>query len=364
METKINETNETRTLVEKDEIIKFCKNHEIKIMMNFINIDGSFIAKGDVDLSGQNLQSMPVKIVGCLGDFNISNNKFKNLKGMPTFVEGEFNCNNNELTSLEGSPRYVLKDYDIRANATQFTPEMVQKFSFVYNEIFTDYEARLMQIHQFFTTKEEVDEFCKENDVKNYKINEDLTLDVNGNVNLSDKNLSVLPFKFRDVRGCFDCSHNNLFSLINAPRSVGGDFICSFNKLKDIIFAPQTIGGSFICSFNSIEKFDFLLPSIAKNLDFSNNELSSLLNSPSVINGSFACSNNKLRDLNYSPKIIRGNFICNNNRFLKSICESPSYVEGDYHLYKNGRKFSVHEIRDLSAVWGRVFTDVDEGLVF
>ena len=349
----------TKILTQKSEILEFCKNHGIQIMMNFINTDGSFVASGDVNLANQNLTSMPVKIIGCLGNFDVSNNKFKILENMPKFINGDFNCNSNKLTSLSGLPRYILGDCDVRGNEVEFTPEMVKEVSFVCREVFTDREARLMEIYRFFSTREEIEEFCEANNIQNYKINDDLTVDVMGDVNLRGKNLYVLPFRFRDVQGNFDVSENHLFNLINSPRAVGKSFFCSHNNLRDMAFMPQAIGEALDCSHNSIESFDFWLHSISTHFNCSYNQLSSLFNCPSVINGSFDCSHNNLKDLNHAPTIVKEHFICTNNYELKSIEGSPSLVKEDYHLYNNGTKFSVEQIREVCAIWGRVFTDFE-----
>ena len=50
--------------------------------------------------------------------------------------------------------------------------------------------------------------------ITNYTWNPDKTLNVKGNVDLSGKNLKVIPFKFKEVGGCFDCRYNQLKSLM------------------------------------------------------------------------------------------------------------------------------------------------------
>ena len=65
-----------------------------------------------------------------------------------------------------------------------------------------------------------------------YTINADGSIDVQGNVYLSDKELTELPLTFGKVSGDFSCSYNQLTSLEGAPKEVGGDFNCSDNKAK------------------------------------------------------------------------------------------------------------------------------------
>lgn len=50
---------------------------------------------------------------------------------------------------------------------------------------------------QFPTTKEEVENILNNYDIKNYTINNDLSVDVNGKVDLSMKQLDALPVNFQ-----------------------------------------------------------------------------------------------------------------------------------------------------------------------
>ena len=76
----------------------------------------------------------------------------------------------------------------------------------------------------FPTTREEVIEVCNRYEIKNYTINDDLSIDVNGNVNLAYRRLEYLPLKFNYVGVDFICSNNKLESLKGCPQTVGGGF--------------------------------------------------------------------------------------------------------------------------------------------
>jgi hypothetical protein len=88
--------------------------------------------------------------------------------------------------------------------------------------------------------------------LRNWSISSDGLVDVDGNVDLSYKNLTKLPFSFGYVRGYFHCYGNELTSLEGAPKSVGRGFNCSHNKLTSLRFAPEEIGGSIIILPNLI----------------------------------------------------------------------------------------------------------------
>ena len=62
-----------------------------------------------------------------------------------------------------------------------------------------------------------------------YTINDDGSIDVVGTVNLSNRNLTKIPFNFGKVSGGFFCYNNQLTSLKGSPNTVGGGFDCYSN---------------------------------------------------------------------------------------------------------------------------------------
>ena len=76
----------------------------------------------------------------------------------------------------------------------------------------------------------DIKDLCEIYDIKNYTINPDGLVDVDGDVNLREFQLKKLPFNFGKVTGDFYCFYNNLTSLQGAPTSVGGEFNCSKQK--------------------------------------------------------------------------------------------------------------------------------------
>jgi hypothetical protein len=97
-----------------------------------------------------------------------------------------------------------------------------------------------------------IQELCKRYRIKNYTINSDGTIDVNGSVHLYDESLTELPLRFNKVTGYFDCSDNKLTSLKGSPRWIGGGFYCDHNQLTSLEFSPDYVGGSFWCSNNQL----------------------------------------------------------------------------------------------------------------
>ena len=187
-----------------------------------------------------------------------------------------------------------------------------------------------------FYDKAKIKYLCKKYDIKNYTINEDGTIDVDGNVNLNDKKLIELPLKFGKVGGNFYCYNNQLTSLEGSPEKVGDRFYCYNNQLTSLEGAPREVGGDFLC-------YD--------------NQLTSLEGSPRSVGGDFYCYRNQLTSLEGISKYISGNINCRNNqlsdvRGIKDGWRGKFWIEGN----------PVHEIFKLfpSNRWDEVIEYLNE----
>ncbi len=104
--------------------------------------------------------------------------------------------------------------------------------------------------------KEEILTICEKYGIKNYSINPDGSIDVEGSVYLFNMNLDKLPLKFNKVGGYFGCSNNNLTSLEGCPKEVGGYFNCDYNNLETLKGGPEKVYDMFYCGGNPLESLD------------------------------------------------------------------------------------------------------------
>lgn len=111
-------------------------------------------------------------------------------------------------------------------------------------------EYRILKVPN---STEELDEMLKDLEIDNYEIKDNLVVDVQGDVNLADKGIVEIPFKFGRIDGNFNISVNRLETLKNMPDYVGGDFNCSNNVLKSLEGCPQYIGGDLHATKNNIK---------------------------------------------------------------------------------------------------------------
>ena len=99
---------------------------------------------------------------------------------------------------------------------------LLSKASQVYNDFEyevishtgdTEEEITDLAVAVYKKLKTKTKAWLNEMEVENFTINDDLTVDVNGNVNLFGKGLTSLPVQFGKVKGYFSCSNNQLTSL-------------------------------------------------------------------------------------------------------------------------------------------------------
>ena len=169
----------------------------------------------------------------------------------------------------------------------------------------------------FLKTRDETEVWLDSVGIKNYTINSDLTVDVDGGVWIQAKNLDSILVQFGRINGFFNCSKNNLTSLKGCPIKIGGSFFCHNNNLTSLEHCPKEVVGSFNCS---------------------NNNLTSLEYCPTKVDGNLDCSNNNLTSLKGCPKEVVGNFYCQNNMIVTEIPEeydgqdNPSWETSDPEL--------------------------------
>jgi hypothetical protein len=194
---------------------------------------------------------------------------------------------------------------------------------------------KLFESHQSET---EVDKICRKYGIKNWTLNSDGLVDVDGHVNLCLKNSKKLPLKFGKITGYFHCAKNQLTSLEGAPNTVGGLFDCSNNQLTSLEGSPRLVGsnrgygGYFDCRNNNIRSFEGLV-NIGGNLYCNGNPVEKVWD---VINpGTNKWDNEKMEFFN-DLDIIRGDEIAIErfNFFLEEIGKNPvEKVRGYKNIY-------------------------------
>ena len=226
---------------------------------------------------------------------------------------------------------------------------------------------KLFKYNQFINeSNQNIDSICKKYGIKNYTINQDGSIDVDGNVYLSSKKLTKLPLKFRNVSGTFYCYSNRLTSLEGCPQSVGGGFYCYNNQLTSLEGCPKSVGGDFSCSDNQLTSLEGCPQSVSGNFWCSNNQLTSLEGSPKSVAGNFSCSSNQLKDVYGIKEGFRlgGEFDIRNNPVYQIFKLFPEdrYDEvieflNEYNVIRDGNKVILQA---LEMVYDELGIEVPE----
>ena len=154
-----------------------------------------------------------------------------------------------------------------------------------------------------FTDHRQIKDWLDRMGVWRYTINDNGVVDVESNVDLCRKDLTIIPVQFGYVSGTFNCAHNHLTSLKGSPREVGGNVLCIGNNFNDLVGGPREVGGYFDCMSNNLK---------------------TLRGAPTIVGGEFYCGDNQLTDLQGAPREVGSNFWCTDNLFKQE--PDPSFI--------------------------------------
>ena len=158
---------------------------------------------------------------------------------------------------------------------------------------------------------------------------------INGNLSLSNLNLTELPdLSNIIIKGDFNCYSNQLTSLIGCPTEIRGSLNCFNNQLTSLIGCPPKIGGDFNCYSNQLTSLIDCPTEIKGSFYCQYNQLISLKGCPTKIGDDFICSYNQLTSLKGCPAEIGGYFDCNNNQ-LTSLIGCPTKIVDMFYCYCN-----------------------------
>lgn len=165
-------------------------------------------------------------------------------------------------------------------------------------------------------TSKLIENWLNEHDIKNYTINSDMTINVDGDVELDQIYDNTFPkfIKFKYVSGNFSCSDLHIKSLKGSPEKVDGNFTCSYcSNIISLEGSTQEVGGDFNCSH---------------------------------------CEN--LTSLKGSPKKINKHFDCTFCFNLTSLEGGPQEIYGDFDGFYNSKNFTKDDVIKICNVKGDI----------
>jgi hypothetical protein len=162
-------------------------------------------------------------------------------------------------------------------------------------------------------TKEQVKEFLQKMLIVDYKILDDLSVDVFQKVSIIWENMKIIPVNFNSIKGSVVLSGNKLQSLEGLPEEIFG------------------------------------------TLDISNNQLRSLKGCPRIIHEDFDVSDCFLKSLEFGPEKVFGDYIAERNE-LVNIDNLAKEIDGDLIIkeQKSNKKFKKSDFASITKIKGEI----------
>jgi len=192
--------------------------------------------------------------------------------------------------------------------------------------------CRVSSYVELIETFQNIEKCLKSFGIENYTINNDFSVDIDGDVNLRGEltGIGVIPVNFGKVTGTFICGFNNLKSLKGCPYYVGGSFLVGYNELESLEHGPQVVMGNYSCHDNLLTSLVGVPKIIGGDFDCSHNRLTSLEGGPEIVNGEFAVHTNKLQTLKNFPKVLKNVYIGHNQ--LTSFEHIQKVIDGNFYF--------------------------------
>lgn len=192
-----------------------------------------------------------------------------------------------------------------------------------------------------------IKEWLKKYDIRNYKINNDNTIDVNGDIDLNHYSKPELPsyIQFNIINGIFTINHSKLKTLRGCPQEVTDIFQCmNCTSLKTLEGGPKKVGGEFNCSYcTNLTSLKGAPKEVGSFYCEYNNSLKTLEGGPITASYYHVDRCGKLTSLEGCPKVVKYTFTCIGCTSLTSLEGGPKKV-GDY--------YSCHKCNSLTSVKG------------
>ena len=135
---------------------------------------------------------------------------------------------------------------------------------------FKDYlkeQENLVESDVMSKSKEEIEKWLDSMKIKNYTIDKYLTVNVNGDVDLKNKNIKEIPVQFGKVTGFFSIGGNKkLISLVGSPNECEEFSCANCTSLKSLVGATKECT-DFYC--NDCTSLTSLVGSPEKSEEFS-----------------------------------------------------------------------------------------------
>ncbi len=132
----------------------------------------------------------------------------------------------------------------------------------------------------FYLDKKQIRSWLQKHNVENavIELNDDneFVVNVYGDVNLGNQNLTSIPVKFGVVDGNFIAVNNKLTSLYGCPSIVKKRFSVSMNHLTTLEGGPSVVEENYCCTHNNLSSLNGVAKKIKGTLLASDNHITTI----------------------------------------------------------------------------------------
>ena len=185
--------------------------------------------------------------------------------------------NPTDIILVKDSKTYPQPYPDFERTVTTFLNEVNGDRKGIYclnNKLYNDNRLSNKIVNIDKMTPENIKKIAKVYGIKmkDLIINDDLSVDVKSNVDLSHRMMTKLPLVFNRVYGSFNIEDNQLKSLEGCPSIIDDDFIAYNNQLETLKGGPVRVGGEYCVSDNHLVDIDGAPEEVVSHFELSFNK--------------------------------------------------------------------------------------------
>lgn len=181
--------------------------------------------------------------------------------------------------------------------------------------------------------KQKIHEWLTKCGVSTFKINDDNTVDVDGDVDLVGIRLYKIPVKFSSISGSVLIAESMFKTLEGLPPVIGGDLLVQGMALESLNGIPKEVRGSVSLQHSTIKDATHSdLDHVGHNLILSSCQLKTFGNLPSYVGGDLNASNNSLVSIKGLPEKIGRHLVLTHNKMLTTLEGVSTDIGGGLYL--------------------------------
>jgi hypothetical protein len=219
---------------------------------DFIKSKKPYTLSGDIFINPEPGRPIIKTTIALIIDVNREGNKLT-LRIIP-FIELE----NKRMREMSSDPEKTRREGYCDVVHTMTYEKWIEFFDLIHkedilkrsvNEKFVQDSDPIQDLD--IGIRHKIKEWLTRYEIKNYRINKDMTISVIGNVSLRNKKIEKLPdyIQFKSINGTFDISDNKITTLKGCPKMVSIYFFCCNHNLDSLNYAPKKTL-SFVCWTN------------------------------------------------------------------------------------------------------------------